>query len=1261
MDGATLKSKAGPRADSRADGALTAATAMALPSLKVPCRATAEQRKAYLEKLYGDYADLQSQREEIDGRKRKINFDMYESKQEDIQKLIFAGLDTLGGELGDWDTYEKVEAVVKRYAYGKPHNITKEREEFGVMQSRIDTLTQVIKEKAETEASLAQSLDAVQRELAGVLKLLHLKENEVQTLTNQNKTAKLQLRCAERDCQALRGFRSENASSQLREDMNFLIKANKALEQENAQLRRFLNAQDGGGSTASTHAALRAGNVPTTSAVDSNTSGSAAFAEMEDGLYQCIEDDAYRHNFLQENIPISASVVNATRKAEQCQRRLEAEVTCAMEMLDRDAFLAGINVWGSVNRGRQPELSRMENDTFVSYATYQSGTLVNAKMSEVPVSVGPGISTLTAVAAPQLCVSSEVLARTTKTMGPSTTKPSSQDLKPLPEIQQKPLEHQENLEKPYLAPQVVRQKKVAAKSIAGARVAPRNAAATLSTSTSTVKNKFSPPRSLAHTVVAPAATSAAPTRHVSVAQTCLKSAVLRCAELSRLNALRREVLHVEWFRQQLEEERNRVASLEAAKSRFPGNDVASTTRGAASQQKKMNDHPVSGGDEHMHPSFHGVEMTDSGTSTSSNVLGQTSAPERLRSLVEESRSSIPRAERDSDEVRGSAVKNRPDRSPRGESSSTSIRLSPSPRLEDHATGTAKASAALALLASLEQGGITAAGTNTMGLGAVHASAPGEPRLVSSLAVARTSVRDASGVLYASSRPEFDKVGGDRTVVNPRTLALEAIRLHEQMRQLGHDPSVSMNEMKGALSLLGALLEEVQLGAQHASEKTTTQAVKATAQRALEEAAVARAAQVLEKQYGAQLSQDFYAVSPDPLPDTATDEQWLAHELRSAALAMIQQAVRSRRGSPDGGRKDDADAPPQTSKSTFSRPPWPSTPRRVDAGDVHELFQKEILHPLQQWLNAAPSTAKSPYTPVTSYRDGHRSGDENPVVGSADEMHRPGRGGHSGQHPPGRTLLPMQWYSVARDNAHEALPPPAHPGTALRGKNQMAGLSTLAYLVPTYSSWGTFREDIQMIRPTVLRYDFNTSALQAQQRVREEVKQTTAYIFGSEFDDFVRQYILPIVSRAAEVSSGSGIDLPLRTAIRQLREEARRRSRRGVHLLFERVANNIRTRRLLRHPVFHGNSFVSYIGVLYNKWRTRLEDERHEMRTKQHSRHAALMSLMRFKAPPSATFSNTSPRVKRMVQAPKSGDDRFHPHHPLQASSYHFDRAQFSNK
>lgn len=1238
-----------PRVSCKAEAALVAA---ARPLPLSQHRSTADQRQAFLEHLYSDYSELHAQQDEIHDRKNQMDFDMFESNQQEIHDVLFANVEATDGALGDWDTWEKVEATMKRYAYGRPQHTKQEKEEDAAMRSRIEALDEVACECNATIRALAQACTAAQQEVGGLRKLLHAKDNEVKTLSNQNHIAALQLHYVQRECAALRGMRNENETTLLKQDLSYLIEASKRLEAENQRLRgrqqvveaALREPKAGVAATASVAVAAAAKAAPpalSPATPQPSEEQSSAFTPMElsmqpiaakdEDLDRCLKDDNFRRQFLMKEVPLSGAVVNAKRMTASWKRRLEAEVHSALEILDRDAA-APLEVADVVSsaawpwRGTQSDgASQMQNGVFISHASYEGTPRKCSDEQTVPVLMAPTISplpTATATAAANLpATTSSPTPPSSPLTGSSTAEMARRSAEDEAAALSVPtvgaLSAASDIESAAASsdPRKGVHKSVASVANDSARASHANAPAPQKT-----------PHTAAHVpkrrsvVVAAAKPVFAP----------LQSAVLRCAELSRANAMRRELLHVAHLRQMLADEMARAsadrASQLASQSNMP-QSARDVSLGTVADIVATASPPME------------TSLTQSPPSAE---VAATSVPERLRQQVEKSRTSSPAAmagetpELDGGEVQSSAV-----------------------------FGTAATAA----------GSPSSADAATAHHGTPTPTPPPPLSLSSSLRLSNSRRRCADHARAC--------VGSLSALVLP--LRHHAAALQHEVAELRASAVTYSAELLEALALLGRAFNEhetrvVQMTEDQATEKAMTVATE----RVLEAAALQRTAQILKDRFGAALPAN--AFTPAALPETATDEEWLVNELHAAAAAMIKESVQPRVGPPTEERGIPVNGGATKVRSTAARPAGqlaqasaaavvpsrlpPSRPSRQYAKPVEQdYFETEVLRPFRLQPNfgnggAARNKAGAPFfDALWAGNDADDEEEEETASNAATRAAGRAVGCVDGR-ARNRPALPAQWHWRTRtgydiggalhNSAAESRPvlPPRRPTTF-----------TAATTTVTQSSQTPSPADVQSIQPTVLRYVFGGATESTPCFASRQIQEGTAFLFGKEFEGFVQEYIFPVISTANRISADGRMDPAMRAAVEDLREKERARRKRGVRLLFDRVVNSIRTRRLLRRNVYQGEAFVSFVGLLYRNWRTKLERNLRCVQSAQATNRNALFSLLRLKpfVSPGDAFTKPAPPSSHLPGKTKTGTGTSKPvvNAALVKSSFHFDKAKFN--
>ncbi|KPI89299.1 hypothetical protein ABL78_1632 [Leptomonas seymouri] len=1309
---------ANSRVSRKADAAIVAA-ARPLPALEH--RSTADQRQAFLEHLYSDYNELHIQQGEIHERKNQMDFDMFESNQQQIHDILFAKVDTAGGALGDWDTWEKVEMLMKRYAYGRPRHTAQEREEAAAMRSRIEALNEILNERNATIQTLTQTCKATEQELGGVLKLLHMRGNEVKTLSNQHHTATLQLRYIQRECAALRGLRNEDETSLLKKDLSYLIEANKKLEAENQMLRARQQVVE----------RLACASPPQTSLSQGGLSGQqspkhfSVFVPLQplqqstadsDVIDKCLYDDAFRSEFLKKEVPLSRAVVHAKHESASWKRRLEAEVSSAMEMLDFDAATP-VQAAPSLISPRpargvwQSSLPQLDNGVFISYASYENAPLMRAEQSTIPMLVAPttavasvpfssssaapvgaakvGAATnataatatataptaatfttatakaaattattttaaaktkMAAATAKTAAVTARDAAATAKTAGAITT--TAEAVRPAVAATARVAAAAKAA---VGAPSLAAGKKmpsVDASTTAGARASlPSEARKTQhqSTTSNTHMRGGTLGSPAAGVAAAPGTTAKNAAQHEMQTQehitdsetgrnpafALLQSSILQCTELSRANAMRRELLHVAHLRQMLADKMARAAShvtAETARVSTPQQSALSYTEQQLPQQGQYSA---------MDSSVASPPVSDWLEDEHTTVQRPaTSSPQQLRQMVYDNRSPLHAAiggemrESDGGEVQCSVMLHAPD-------------------------------------------GYGATRTNSQ----VPSTCTPTPSPLSRLQSNGSEVRcrgrvTDAGVVGAVARPP-----GQRAL----PLRQRAAILQQEVASLRRSVVTYSRELQDALAILGMLFEEREANVtQVMQEQVKDEAMEDAAERVLEEAALQRTAHICKKRFGTVLPADIF--TPTRLPETATDEEWLVHELHSVAAAMIKESVHQSAPSsiPDADGVVEGDDPrgqlqhPLTSESPsslLSRQPAPQHQHQHYLSPAaRDYFESEILQPFRLQPNLPRGGA--PHTKFTTLNgagwwDNDGEEDDEGASDVAGGIRGANLGGRAVGGVDGRSRMrpapPTQWHWRTRDT-HDAGTPSQGPAAVVR-RPVVPTRQYVTFTAPLLTTAASVSQSspasVQSIRPTVLRYDFGGARAARQRLVTENIQKRTAFLYGSQFEDFVRRYIVPIISTATGVSTGGEMSTAMRAAVQDLRKKERMCRKRGVRLLFNRVANNIRTRTLLRRKVYQGEAFVSYVGLLYRNWRTALERERRQLQLAKRSNCNALFTLLQLPTSSSAaeTLTKPAPPSALPLGKPKPSASGFKRvmYGALDKSSFHFDEAKFNTE
>lgn len=200
-------------------------------------QSTAEQRQAFLERIYGDYEELQRQKDEAHEHKRNLDADFFQSHQKEIHDLLFEQTDVSDSELGDWDTWERVETLIKHTVYARPANFSPGFPQLKGYTDRIEVLNKALVDQRIRMNSFNVLLNQQHQEILAWKNLLLLKEREIRTLRSQNNVFSLEMRHAKREVSRIRGTKIMVEEDELLQDFKLLLAANKELEKENASLR----------------------------------------------------------------------------------------------------------------------------------------------------------------------------------------------------------------------------------------------------------------------------------------------------------------------------------------------------------------------------------------------------------------------------------------------------------------------------------------------------------------------------------------------------------------------------------------------------------------------------------------------------------------------------------------------------------------------------------------------------------------------------------------------------------------------------------------------------------------------------------------------------------------------------------------------------------------------------------------------------------------------------------------------------------------
>lgn len=167
-------------------------------------RSTEDQRQAFLEGLYSNYTELHHQNEEVQERKRRIDYDTYESNAKEIHNLLFSESDAAEKDLGDRATYDRVQSIIKKVVYGRSHQLMHADKGADALHVRVTTLETTIRNQDEVIRQMKMNLSASEEEVCGLLRQLSAKDSDIRLLTSKTNRQFLQLRALERECATLR-------------------------------------------------------------------------------------------------------------------------------------------------------------------------------------------------------------------------------------------------------------------------------------------------------------------------------------------------------------------------------------------------------------------------------------------------------------------------------------------------------------------------------------------------------------------------------------------------------------------------------------------------------------------------------------------------------------------------------------------------------------------------------------------------------------------------------------------------------------------------------------------------------------------------------------------------------------------------------------------------------------------------------------------------------------------------------------------------
>lgn len=237
-------------------------------------RSSNDEQQHFLDCLYANYAELHAQDVELQERKRAMVADTVGGNTTAMQRLISDKGSDADVELGDWDTWERVENLVRRHAYGRPHYAEEDVTTARAWRERAETLNEVVAAQKKRLLLASRTVQAAQEELCGLLSLLQIKDRDIRQLSASLKATTLQLRQAERDRVALEAqltlderehAKRESALMKTVEEKEELARECAALR---AQAHRHDPARAAGCSVVSTTSALGECEVPVPSTHD---------------------------------------------------------------------------------------------------------------------------------------------------------------------------------------------------------------------------------------------------------------------------------------------------------------------------------------------------------------------------------------------------------------------------------------------------------------------------------------------------------------------------------------------------------------------------------------------------------------------------------------------------------------------------------------------------------------------------------------------------------------------------------------------------------------------------------------------------------------------------------------------------------------------------------------------------------------------------------------------------------------------------------
>ncbi|ESL05793.1 hypothetical protein TRSC58_06545 [Trypanosoma rangeli SC58] len=202
-----------------------------------------ERQRNFLEEIYANYEEVNAQQKEIARRKREMGSELPDSNRKKIYRVLFSENPSDIARFGDWDTYEKIELMLKKFVYSRNRNTSSGDTTEVALSERIDILSGIRAQQAERIASLETTLASTQEELAGLMDMLRMRDGEIKKVKRMFLMKQLEHSQQQREGEAADDAAMEQRKS-VYNDMNALIEVNKVIERENARLRAALEAKE---------------------------------------------------------------------------------------------------------------------------------------------------------------------------------------------------------------------------------------------------------------------------------------------------------------------------------------------------------------------------------------------------------------------------------------------------------------------------------------------------------------------------------------------------------------------------------------------------------------------------------------------------------------------------------------------------------------------------------------------------------------------------------------------------------------------------------------------------------------------------------------------------------------------------------------------------------------------------------------------------------------------------------------------------------